>query len=107
MGEVLLCPKPLGLLEIPREWTNTLRKIFTEPLGIYIDAPTRVAVQQLGTSDLVVHNYNKSEENITINSEMLKGKKIIDGFTNDELKLNGSVFTTKLKPRSRLWIKSN
>lgn len=107
VGEVLLCPKQLGLLEIPREWANKVRKTFTEPLGISIDAPTRIAVQQLGSSGLIIHNFNKSEHNIIINSEMLRGKKIIDGFTNEELIIEGNTFSTNLKPRSRQWIKLN
>ena len=59
VGEVLLPPQRLGLLEIPREWANALRAAFNEPLGYELDAPTRITLQPMGPEGAVFHNYQK------------------------------------------------
>ncbi len=61
VGEVLLPPQRLGLLEIPREWANELREAFNDPLGYELDAPTRITLQPLGPEGVVFHNYQKEE----------------------------------------------
>jgi hypothetical protein len=66
VGEVLLPPKLLGLLEIPRTWANEIRDAFTLPFGYSVDAPPRVTVQPLGEAGTFVVNYNESEVSITI-----------------------------------------
>ena len=66
VGEVLLPPKLLGLLEIPRTWANEIRDAFTLPYGYTVDAPTRVTVQPLGEAGTFVVNYNEREASVTI-----------------------------------------
>ena len=90
VGEVLLCPRELGLLEIPESWANTLRTVFNQRLDISIAAPTRVALQPLGNSSLFLHNYNRSEVTVQLTG---KGAATLDSFRN----LN-------MPPRSRLWL---
>jgi len=66
VGEVLLPPKMLGLLEIPRAWANEIRDAFTLPFGYSVDAPPRVTVQPLGEKGTFVVNYNEHEVSVTI-----------------------------------------
>ncbi|MCK5822269.1 MAG: hypothetical protein KAH17_10285, partial [Bacteroidales bacterium] len=40
VGEVLLCPRPLGLLEIPQTWANELRDAFITNFDYDFNAPT-------------------------------------------------------------------
>ena len=106
VGEVLLCPKPLGLLEIPKQWSNTIRDAFTSNLDFSLDAPTRIVVQPLGASEWVFHNYNKTKETFSFSSDNINNLNLVNGFTGEVINTNNGELTLTLKPRSRIWIKS-
>lgn len=105
VGEVLLCPKPLGLLEIPRSWANTIRKAFTMNLYFQLDAPTRIVIQPLGNSGWVFHNYNKTKKTFSFTTDEMKNKKLINGFTGEVIDHQNNKLVLTLEPRSRIWIK--
>jgi hypothetical protein len=71
VGEVLLSPRRLGLLEVPRSWANAIRDAFNAPLGLPLDAPTRVTLQPLGDTGWVLYNYNLEAVNIALNGEAM------------------------------------
>ncbi|MBC8769247.1 hypothetical protein H4O18_14720 [Arenibacter sp. BSSL-BM3] len=100
VGEVLLCPRPLGLLDLPTSWANEIRAAFNEQLQIELNAPTRITMQPLENGDLILHNYNKEEVELQLNG--LEGDRLLDAFTGQ--KLDAASGTLKMKPRSRLWI---
>lgn len=106
VGEVLLCPKPLGLLEIPKQWSNTIRESFTSNLGFSLDAPTRIVVQPLGNSGWVFHNYNKEKETFTFTSSKINNMKLVNGFTGEIINADNGELTLTMEPRSRIWIKN-
>lgn len=66
VNEVLLSPKDLGLLYLPREQANILRNAFLEGLGITLDAPTRVTFQPFGNR-YMIYNYNDEPVDIDLN----------------------------------------
>lgn len=103
VGEVLLSPRRLALLEISRAWANTVREVFNAKLGLKLDAPTRVTLQPLGDSGWFIHNYNQEETKITFSTSDLG--QIVDGFTMKEIKSNGSQLKLTLPRRSRIWLK--
>lgn len=103
VGEVLLCPRPLGLLDIPQSVANVLRRAFNEKLVIELEAPTRVTMQPLKNGDLVMHNYNKQE--VTLNLSGIDFNGITDGFEAYELEVDNNGLTLKMKPRSRVWLR--
>lgn len=105
VGEVLLCPKPLGLLEIPRSWANTIRNAFTMNLDFQLDAPTRIVIQPLGNSGWVFHNYNKTMETITFTTDKIGSTKLVNGFTGEVIDHQNNKLVLTLEPRSRIWIK--
>ena len=105
VGEVLLCPKPLGLLEVPESWVNTIRKAFTMNLYFQLDAPTRIVMQPLGNSGWVFHNYNKTKETFTFTSDEIKNAKLVNGFTGEVVEHQNDKLELTLEPRSRIWIK--
>ena len=102
VGEVLLCPRPLGLLDLPQSWANSLRGVFNAKLDIELDAPTRVTMQPLENENIVLHNYNKHE--IEIHLSGLQEGKWADLFQNLELIVDSGSTTIKMKPRSRIWL---
>jgi hypothetical protein len=102
VGEVLLCPRRLGLVELPQSWANSIRDVFNEHLGIDIDAPTRVTMQPIENGQVVLHNYNQHEVELKLNG--LKDAASIDLFTNRDIDIHAGEMHIKMPPRSRLWI---
>ncbi|MCM4154240.1 hypothetical protein DHD05_21845 [Arenibacter sp. N53] len=102
VGEVLLCPRPLGLLDLPTSWANVLRNVFNEQLQIELNAPTRITMQPMENGDLILHNYNT--EDVEVQMNVLAGSGLLDAFTGQ--KLDTTSGTLKMKPRSRLWLKN-
>ena len=103
VGEVLLSPRQLGILEIPKPWVNVIRGAFKEEGCPVLDADTRVTLQQLSNGDFVVHNYNQSKTLVKITIPDFG--TYVDGFTAKEINLNRKVFETEMAPRSRIWFK--
>jgi len=103
-GEVLLCPRPLGLLEIPQTWANTLRDAFLTPFGFDFNAPTRVTLQPYGDSRWVIHNYNQETVSIDLGVAGMKNGIIEDKFSGKQVKIVEGKINMEIPPRSRLWL---
>ncbi len=106
VGEVLLCPRPLGLLDLPKSWANTIRESFVSGLEFQLDAPTRIALQPLGKTGWVIHNYNKTKETITFISDEISKVELVNGFTGEGIETDNNQLTLTLEPRSRIWIRT-
>ena len=102
VGEVLLCPRPLGLLEIQQDWVETIRSAFNQKLNLEMKAPTRVSLQPLSKAGWVVQNYNRENKAITLKVD---GSSLTNGFTGEELIAENGVLKLEMKPRSKVWIK--
>lgn len=105
VGEVLLCPKSLGLLEIPETWANILRNEIISELDFELYGRTRIVVQPTGDSAWMFHNYNQTKENFIFVKSGLSNAQLINGFTGESLSVNGDTLKLSLKPRSRVWVK--
>ena len=105
VGEVLLCPKQLGLIEMPQEWVNTIRNAVVAPLNFKMLAPTRIVVQPMGNSAWMFHNYNRAKSEFVYVDEKLSKAILIDGFTGDTIRTNGDTLNMSLPARSRVWVK--
>ncbi|MCK5134207.1 MAG: hypothetical protein KAR19_00350 [Bacteroidales bacterium] len=104
VGEVLLCPRPMGLLEIPQTWANTLRDQFLTPLGFDFNAPTRVTFQPYGDSGWVIQNYNQETVHIDLSTEGLENGRIEDKFSGKQVHILEGQINMEIPPRSRLWL---
>ncbi|MFA5816176.1 MAG: hypothetical protein WC865_11200 [Bacteroidales bacterium] len=105
VGEVLLCPRQLGLLELPKPWINTIRSAFhfgDEPV---IDAPSRISMQQLTNRSFIIHNYN--QENTTVNIRLPQAAAYVDGFSGKTILAEGKEIKLEMAPRSRIWVRIN
>jgi len=105
VGEVLLCPKSLGLLEIPTDWANTIRNAIVSPLNFELLASTRIVVQPIGDSAWMFHNYNQNKEDLIFIKSNLSKTKLLNGFTGDTILTHGDTLKLSLQARSRIWIK--
>jgi hypothetical protein len=103
VGEVLLCPRQIGLLELPKPWVNTLRSAFHSKEEPVLDAPSRVSMQQLADQSFIIHNYN--QEKTEVNIQLKEGGSYIDGFTGKAIPLNGNEIRLEMAPRSRIWFR--
>ncbi len=101
-GEELLCPKPLGLMEVPLAWANTLRKAFNGNEVIPMDGPARVSYQPFGDGEFLVQNYNQKLSQVKFNS--LTGS-YVNVLTGDSLSTNIEGLILNMAPRSRYWIR--
>ena len=102
VGEVLLCPRPLGLLELPQSWANLIRDVFNNDLQLHLDAPTRVTLQPLQNGQVVLHNYNQSDVELIVSG--LKEGIHTDHFTNEEFSVENGKMKISMPPRFRVWI---
>jgi hypothetical protein len=104
VGEVLLCPRQLGLLEVPKHWANTIREMFHIKNEPVINAPPRVTFQQLSDGNFVVHNYNQYKAMVEI--QFPAESKWIDRFTGKSLETVGKLMNLEMTPRSIIWCES-
>ncbi len=105
VGEVLLCPKSLGLLEIPETWANILRNEIVSELDFELYGSTRIVVQPMGNSAWMFHNYNQTKEDLVFVKSGLSEAKLINVFTGENLSITGDTLKMSLQPRSRVWVK--
>ncbi len=103
VGEVLLCPRQIGLLEVPQNWANTIRSTFQQKDMPQINAPTRVTFQNLSDGSFVIHNYNR--EKITVKIQIDSKNCFVNGFSGQEIHPENKVLKFEMAPRSRIWCK--
>lgn len=103
-NEWLLCPKPLGLLDLPRSAANTLRSAFNGPLGYHLDAPTRVTLQPLGKAGMVLHNYDREAVSIRLVPAVdATWTEVISG---ERPRQSGDTLLLQLPARGRVWLRA-
>ena len=102
VGEVLLSPRQLGLFDIPQEWANTLRSALQISELPILDAPSRVALQQLKDGSMVVQNYN--QEAVTIKITYPEDRNLKDRFSGKELVVKNHTLEITMSARSGVWI---
>lgn len=105
VGEHLLAPRQIGLLELPQPWANRIREAFHLQDDPVIDAPARVSVQQLSDGSMVIHNYNQEDVDVIVT--FFKTGKYTDGFTGEPVPSNGNEVKISMKPRTNIWLKDS
>jgi hypothetical protein len=101
VGEVLLCPRQIGLTELPKSWLTQIRSCFNTESGLVVNAPSRVTFQQLSDGNFVVHNYNQGKTLVEIS--VTEGNILEDGFTGQPFEISGNKIKMEMQPRSRIW----
>ena len=76
--EVLLAPRDLGLLYLPRPYATILRNAFLAPLGFSLDAPTRLTFQPFGDR-CMIYNYNEDEAKVVLTHGLAEETLSISG----------------------------
>ena len=103
VGEVLLAPRDLPLLDLPDEWLSEIRKCFNEPLGIEFKAPSRTAIHLLGENDWVFSNFNNDAVDIELSCDAKPNATFIDVFTGEEIQPNKDGFKLVIGKREIIW----
>ncbi|MHC4203055.1 MAG: hypothetical protein ACYSTT_00270 [Planctomycetota bacterium] len=113
VGEVLLCPRPLGLLEIKSPALSVLREAF----GITnFDGPGCVTYHPFGSAgsgNCVIQNFNDKTVNVTLtfNIETDKSNKFVEALSGKPIDVyrtessNRIELNTTIPARSRVWIR--
>jgi hypothetical protein len=110
VGEVLLCPRPLGLLGINGPALSALRKAFG---GTTFEGPSCVTYHPFGSGSCVIQNFNDEAVNITVtlNIEKDKSNKFIEAFSQKPIPVratdskNHIALDLTVPTRSRVWIR--
>ena len=111
VGEVLLCPRPLGLLGINGEALSALRKAFG---GTAFDGPSCVTYHPFGpagSGSCVIQNFNDKTVNVTINIEKGKSNKFVEAFSGKSISVHSTVsgnrmaLNVPIPARDRVWIR--
>lgn len=104
VGEVLLCPKPLALLDLPESCANTLRTAFNQNFAIELHAPMRVTLQPLGDKLWMVQNYNQQKVDISINTPF---SSVLELMSQEIYNANAEgQFCITMTPRSRILLQA-
>lgn len=115
VGEVLLCPRPLGLLELKGPALQTLRQAFGNgTLDIpSFKGPNCVTFHPLGScGSCVIQNFNDREVDVTITLPKEKSGRFIDAFSGRSIPVrtaekNNIALDLSIPARSRAWIRPN
>ncbi|HQE81923.1 MAG TPA: hypothetical protein PLM14_02915 [Candidatus Hydrogenedentes bacterium] len=107
VGEVLLAPRRLGLLELPQTVANQLRAVFIQPLDLAMEAPARVTLQPFGERSLFVQNYNEEPVSILLRPVLQEsGIMYRDRFTGETVPLTGGCLHFEVGSRARRWLEA-
>ena len=111
VGEVLLCPRPLGLLVINGPALSTLREAFG---GTAFEGPSCITYHPFGpagSGSCVIQNFNDKAVNVTINIEKGKSNKFVEAFSKKPIPIrttgpkNLIALDLSIPARSRIWIR--
>jgi hypothetical protein len=113
VGEVLLCPRPLGLLEINGPALMALRKAFGVTTFNAPNCITYHPFDSAGPGNCVIQNFNDKAVNVavSINTEKNKSNEFIDAFSGKPISIRSTesddrIFLNVILPeRGRVWIR--
>ena len=114
VGEVLLCPKPLGLLGMKCPALPALRKAFGVTTFYGPACVTYHPFDSAGSGNCVIQNFNDETVNVAISIDIEKNKpnKFIEAFSGKSLSFRSTksddriVLSISVPARDRLWIRS-
>lgn len=103
VGEVLLAPRPLGLIRLPEPWLAVLRDVFApgHPLKA---APARVTCQPLGEDGWFIQNYNDTSAHVALRID--DPVTLHDGFTGALLGQGPGRVAMEVPARGRWWVRA-
>ncbi len=119
VGEVLLCPRPLGLLDMQGPALSALREAFGNgsaslaELGIStFDGPACVTFHPFGSQSCVIQNFNETAVNVTITVRIQgdKSDRFVDGFSGQPIAIRGAkpdgrvILDLSIPARGRVWV---
>jgi hypothetical protein len=105
VGEVLLPPTPLGLLEIPAVWAEELRRVLGGHSGLRLRGPTRVTLQPLDGAGWLIQNYNSAD--LTLDLEFADSAATVQELISGQTWApENRRLVRSLPARSRWWIRT-
>ena len=105
--EVLLAPRPLGIIDLPRDWVNAIRGAFLNDLGLQLDAPVRVTFQPFADeSGAFLYNYNLEPVTIRLTGKAASDWALASGDAlGVELEGEGDGYKLALPARTGAWLR--
>ena len=111
VGEVFLAPRPLGLMELPRQAADVVRFAFCNNLSTKLSAPAGVTLFLLRDEGCVVQNHNDTPADVALTftatpHTLTAGVPDSEGGVSNQ-QLSGKSLRFRIEPRSRAWGKQN
>ena len=103
VGEVLLSPRPLGLMHLPREWADCVRAELMRECDWQLRGPARVTCQQLGQAGWLLQNYNG--RSVEAAMHFATSPRLENALTGEPIIVEEQGIQINLPARGRLWIK--
>jgi len=103
VGEVLLSPRPLGLMNLPKHWADCVRAELMRESEWQLRGPARISCQQLGQKGWLIQNYNGRPVEITMH--FANSPRLENALTGDPIIVEKPGIQINLPARGRLWIK--
>jgi len=114
VGEVLLCPRPLGLLEIQKPALSILRDAFG---GAAFDGPGCVTYHPFDSfesGNCVIQNFNNEAVNVTLTLAIQEGRpnRFVEAFSGKPIPVRPAgpkshiTLGLSIPARSRIWIRT-
>lgn len=116
VGEVLLAPRPLGILKTGGQPLSALRAAFRRPDDVMLDGPSCVTLHQLAdrgrAASYVIQNFNEQAVPVTLTVPLAttSSSHYRDGFTGRDIACDtresqtGGKLTLEIPPRGRIWV---
>jgi len=101
VGEYLLSPRALGMLEVPQAWADAIRQAFGGP-GPVMEAPVRVTLQPLGEAGWLVQNYNLEPVTVRLDFGADTTSQTLRAWPDEEISLQDGVLVREMPARSQL-----
>jgi len=102
VGEHLLSPRDLGLLDLPQVWCDVLRNALAGALEKNLSAPARVSAAWLADGSCVVQNHGRSPALVTFPGAVSMKSAIDLSAGNTSIVLESA---RELAPHARRWFK--
>jgi hypothetical protein len=113
VGEVLLCPRPLGLLGMQEPALSNLRDAFG---GVAFDGPGCVTYHPFGSfasGNCVIQNFNDEAVNVTLTLPIQEGRpnQFIESFSGKAIPIrtarpkNNIALDLPIPARGRVWVR--
>ncbi|MBX7255337.1 MAG: hypothetical protein K1Y02_03155 [Candidatus Hydrogenedentes bacterium] len=104
VGEVLLAPKWLGILDLPQPSVEVLRRALSGSLGANLLAPVRTSLQTLSNNNYIIQNYNGDSATVSLLLSATATPAFSEAWSTSKIPSTSTRLDLTIPARSRVWV---